>query len=103
MPSSRASGRLQNELSSETLLTSLAQARIALLMLVAGYNDTPPHSQLGRKMPSEFAFLHPHRELALPYVEGSAPVSVATTADRANPTARPNSEPDKTLGGQLTS
>ena len=80
MPSSRASGRLQNELLSETLLTSLAHARIALLMLVAGYNDAPPHSQLGRKMPSEFAFLHPHRELALPYVEGSAPVSVATTA-----------------------
>jgi len=45
------------------------------------YNDARPHSQLGWKTPSEFAFTcHPRRDLALRYAEGSAPAPVATTA-----------------------
>jgi len=74
-------GRLRDELLNETLFTSLAQARVALGCWRADYNDARPHSQLGWKTPSEFAITcHPRRDLALRYVEGSAPAPVATTA-----------------------
>jgi putative transposase len=73
-------GRLRDELLNETLFTSLAQARIALKCWRADYNDARPHSQLGWKTPSEFAFIcHPRRDLALRDAEGSAPAPVATT------------------------
>jgi putative transposase len=49
-------GRLRDELLNETLFTSLAQARIALGCWRADYNDARPHSQLGWKTPTEFAF-----------------------------------------------
>src|SRR3954451_13626491 len=76
-------GRLQDELLNETLFTSLAQARVALGCWRADYNDTRPHSQLGWKTPSEFAFTcHPRRDLALRYAEGSAPAPVAPTAQQ---------------------
>ena len=53
-------GRLRDELLNETLFTSLAQARVALGCWRADYNDARPHSQLGWKTPSEFAFAcHP--------------------------------------------
>jgi putative transposase len=74
-------GRLRDELLNETLFTSLAQARGALGCWRADYNDARLHSGLGWKTPSEFAFTcHPRRDLALRYAEGSAPASVATTA-----------------------
>ena len=74
-------GRLRDELLNETLLTLLAQARVVLGCWRADYNDARPHSQLGWKTPSEFAFTcHPRRDLALRYAEGSAPAPVATTA-----------------------
>jgi putative transposase len=74
-------GRLRDEMLNETLFTSLAQARVALGCWRADYNDTRPHSQLGWKTPSEFAFTcHPRRDLALRYAEGSAPAPVASTA-----------------------
>ena len=58
--------------------TSLAQARVVLGCWRADYNDARPHSQLGWRTPSEFAFtLHPRRDLALRYAEGSAPAPVA--------------------------
>lgn len=80
-------GRLRDELLNETLFTSLAQARIALGCWRADYNDARPHSQLGWKTPSEFAITcHPRRDLALRYVEGSAPAPVATTAQPGKPT-----------------
>ena len=92
-------GRLRDELLNETLFTSLAQARVGLGCWRVDYNDSRPHSQLGWKTPSEFAFTcHPRRDLALRYAEGSAPAPVAPTAQRANPTARANSELDKTWG-----
>src|SRR5436190_17842685 len=76
-------GRLRDEFLNETLFTSLAQARVALGCWRADYNDTRPHSQLGWKTPSEFAFAcHPRRDLALRYAEGSAPAPVAPTAQQ---------------------
>ena len=76
-------GRLRDELLNETLFTSLAQARVALGCWRADYNDARPHSQLGWKTPSEFAFTcHPRRDLALRYAEGSAPAPVAPTAQQ---------------------
>ena len=79
-------GRLRDELLNETLFTSLAQARVALGCWRADYNDARPHSQLGWKTPSEFAFTcHARRDLALRYAEGSAPAPVATTAQPGKP------------------
>ena len=82
-------GRLRDELLNETLFTSLAQARVALRCWRADYNDARPHSQLGWKTPSEFAFTcHPRRDLALRYAKSSAPVPVAPTAQPGNQNAR---------------
>ena len=76
-------GRLRDELLNETLFTLLAQARAALGCWRADYNDTRPHSQLGWKTPSEFAFTcHSRRDLALRHAESSAPAPVAITAKR---------------------
>jgi putative transposase len=59
-------GRLRDELLNETLFSSLAQARVALGCWRADYNGSRPHSQLGWKTPSEYAFtFHPRRDLAL--------------------------------------
>src|SRR4051794_15078439 len=82
-------GRLRDELLNETLFTSLAQARVALRCWRVDYNDRRPHSQLGWKTPSEFAFTcHPRRDLALRYAEGSAPAPVATTAQPGKSSSR---------------
>jgi putative transposase len=82
-------GRLRDELLNETLFSSLAQARVALGCWRADYNGSRPHSQLGWKTPSEYAFtFHPRRDLALRYAEGSAPAPVAPTAQQGNPKAR---------------
>ena len=82
-------GRLRDELLNETLFTSLAQARVELGHWRADYNDTRPHSQLGWKTPSEFAFTcNPRRDLALRYADGSAPAPVATTAHSGKSTSQ---------------
>jgi putative transposase len=82
-------GRLRDELLNETLFTSLAQVRVNLRCWRADYNGSRPHSRLGWRTPSEFAFLfHPRRDLALRYPEGSAPAPVAHPAQLGNPTAR---------------
>ena len=82
-------GRLRDELLNETLFTSLAQARVALGCWRADYNGSRPHSRLGWKTPSEFAFsFHPRRDLALRYAKGSALAPVAHTARQGNPNAR---------------
>ena len=53
------------------------------------YNGSLPHSQLGWKTPSEFAFtFHPRRDLAPRYAKGSAPAPVAHIARQGNPNAR---------------
>jgi putative transposase len=82
-------GRLRDELLNETLFTSLAQARVALRCWRTDYNDARPHSQLGWKTPSEFAFtFHPRRDLALRYAKSSAPAPVAPTVQPGNQNAR---------------
>ncbi len=82
-------GRLRDELLNETLFTSLAQARVALGCWRTDYNGSRPHSRLGWKTPSEFAFsFHPRPDLALRYAKGSAPAPVARTARQGNPSAR---------------
>ena len=82
-------GRLRDELLNETLFSSLAQARVALGCWRADYNGSRPHSQLGWKTPSEYAFtFHPRRDLALRDAKGSAPAPVASTAKQGNPKAR---------------
>jgi putative transposase len=79
-------GRLRDELLNETLFSSLAQARVALGCWRADYNGSRPHSQLGWKTPSEFAFtFHPRRDLALRCAKGSAPAPVAPTAQKGKP------------------
>ena len=84
-------GRLRDELLNETLFTSLAQARVALRCWRADHNNARPHSQLGWRTPSEFAFtLHPRRDLALRYAKGSAPAPVARSAQHTN--SNPQSE-----------
>ena len=82
-------GRLRDELLNETLFTSLAKARIALECWRLDYNGSRPHSKLGWKTPSEFAFsFHPRRDLARRHAKGSALAPVAHTAQEAYPTAR---------------
>jgi putative transposase len=82
-------GRLRDKLLNETLFTSLAQARVALGCWRTDYNGSRPHSRLGWKTPSEFAFsFHPRPDLALRYAKGSAPDPVAHTARQGNPNAR---------------
>ncbi|WP_404525682.1 IS3 family transposase [Bradyrhizobium diazoefficiens] len=82
-------GRLRDELLNETLFTSLAQARVELGHWRADYNDTRPHSQLGWKTPSEFAFTcNPRRDLALRYADGSAPAPAAATAQPSKSNSR---------------
>ncbi len=82
-------GRLRDELLNETLFTSLAQARVALGCWQTDYNGSRPHSRLGWKTPSEFAFsFHPRPDLALRYAKGSAPDPFAHTARQGNPNAR---------------
>jgi putative transposase len=90
-------GRLRDELLNETLFTSLA--RIALGCWRADYNDARPHSQLGWKTPSEFAFTcHPRRDLALRDAAGSAPAPSLPPPTRAIQMPGANSELDKTWG-----
>jgi hypothetical protein len=72
-----------------------AQAFAAYLAPLTDYNDARPHSQLGWKTPSEFAFTcRPRRDLALRYAEGSAPAPVATAAQPG----KSNSQGELTIG-----
>ena len=82
-------GRLRDELLNETLFTSLVQASVVLASWRTDYNDSRPHSQLGWKTPSEFAYtFHPRRDLAPRYAKGSAPAPAANPTHEAFPTAR---------------
>jgi putative transposase len=84
-------GRLRDEFLNETLFTTLAQARVALSIWQADYNDTRPHSNLNWQTPSAFAStFHPRRDLALRSAKGSAPDSDAYC--NANPKSNPQSE-----------
>lgn len=66
-------GRLRDTLLNETLFSSLAQARAALLRWQLDYNTTRPHSKLGWQTPIDFAAtFHPRRDQTLRYVNSSA-------------------------------
>ena len=54
-------GRLRDELLNETLFSTLHQARMALAIWRADYNNSRPHSQLGWRTPTEFAKTFPRR------------------------------------------
>jgi len=67
-------GRLRDELLNETLFSSLAQARAALVNWRGDYNTSRPHSQIGWRTPAEFAATFaPRRALALRQIKGSTP------------------------------
>ena len=76
-------GRLRDELLNEVLFISLAHARAELATWQADYNTQRPHSQLGWLTPAEFA-VNSTQPLQRPsgaaLVEGSAPMTVARTA-----------------------
>jgi putative transposase len=73
----------------ETLFSSLAQARVALGCWRADYNGSRPHSQLGWKTPSEYAFtFHPRRDLAPRYAKGAD--SCSSRPSKRNDAARRN-------------
>ena len=92
-------GRLRDELLNETLFTSLAQARVALECWRHDYNGSRPHSKLGWKSPSEFAFsFHPRRDLALRSANGSAPAPSLTPPKRPIQPPEANSRMDETWG-----
>jgi putative transposase len=80
-------GRLRDELLNETLFTSLAHARAALLAWKDDYNTVRPHSGLGNLAPSIFAeFSAPglQRDGALRYTAGSAPHPVASPSQQGS-------------------
>ena len=73
-------GRLRDELLNETLFSSLAQARAALLRWQLDYNTTRPHSKLGWQTPTDFAAtFHSRRDQTLRLANG------ATSAPAAQP------------------
>ena len=83
-------GRLRDELLTETLLTSLAQARVALGSWRADYNVNRPHSGLGWQAPVAFAqTFTPRRDTALRSMIGSAPLPDAQPAISTK-TSRPS-------------
>ncbi len=74
-------GRLRDELLNETLFSSLAQARAALLRWQLDYNTTRPHSKLGWQTPIDFAAtFHPRRDQTLRNVNSSASAHAAQPA-----------------------
>lgn len=61
-----------SELTTNAILTSVDQSRVAFGCWCADYNDAQLHSRLGRKTPSEFAFAcHQRRDLTPRYAESS--------------------------------
>ncbi len=80
-------GRLRDELLNETLFTSLAHARAALLTWKDDYNTVRPHSGLNNLAPSIFAELSAlkmQRDEALRCVGGSAPHPVAPPTQKGS-------------------
>jgi putative transposase len=71
-------GRLRDELLNETLFRSLAHARIMLDAWRLDYNTRRPHSRLGWLAPQAYAAAR--RSAALRSTDGSAPRTVAITA-----------------------
>jgi putative transposase len=80
-------GSLRDELLNETLFTSLAHARSALVVWKDDDNTVRPHTGLGNLAPSIFAelsALNMQRDGALRYIEGSAPHPVAPPSQQGS-------------------
>jgi putative transposase len=89
-------GRLRDELLNETLFTSLAHVREALMVWKNDYNLVRPHSAIGNLAPSIYAELSAsgtQRVGALRYTEGSAPRPVAPPSHQGSNVARTLSIP----------
>ena len=71
-------GRLRDELLNERLFRSLSHARTELAAWRVDYNTTRPHSRLGWLTPQAYAATR--RSAALRSIDGSAPRTVAITA-----------------------
>jgi putative transposase len=90
-------GRLRDELLNETLFTSLAHARAALLDWRLDYNTVRPHSSLGNLPPAHYAKLSApasQRDGSLRAIGGYAPRPVA-----ASSLAGSNSQPTLLIPG----
>jgi len=80
-------GRLRDELLNETLFTSLAHAREALLLWQDDYNTVRPHSGLGNLTPAAYAQASApglQRVGALRNTEGFAPRPVASPSQQGS-------------------
>jgi putative transposase len=91
-------GRLRDELLNETLFSSLAQARAALLRWQLGYNTTRPHSKLDGRRQSTSRPRSTRGEIKR-YATLIAPrlPTPLNPPERAKPTAGTNSRPDRML------
>ncbi len=96
-------GRLRDELLNETLFSSLAQARVALGCWRADYNGSCPHSQLGWKTPSEYAFTF-HRAGIWRCAMPRAPRQLLSLPPPNRAIQKPgaNSPLDKLFGGKVS-
>src|SRR5947209_17152658 len=89
-------GRLRDELLNETLFTSLAHVREALMIWKNDYNLVRPHSGIGNLAPSIYAELSApvtQRVGALRYTRGSAPQPDAPPSQQDSNVARTLSIP----------
>jgi putative transposase len=79
-------GKLRDEFLNETVFSSLAEARLMLAAWKHDYNSNRPHSRLGWLTPSEFANrnVQDKQRLLGAASQGSAPIAVASTAQKGN-------------------
>ena len=80
-------GRLRDELLNETLFTSLAHAREALVIWKDDYNTVRPHSAIGNVPPAVYAKLSDpakQRDGSLELSWGSAPRPVASPSQQGS-------------------
>lgn len=82
-------GRLRDEPFNETLFSSLAQAKAALLRWQLDYNTSRPHSKLGWQRPIDFAAkFRPRRDQTLRLANCSAFAPAAQPARKSQANRR---------------
>ena len=81
-------GHMRGELLNETLLMSLALARVGIAAWVEDYNWERPHSSLGYAIPAAFAAELDKQWPASLRPTGSATQAIASTAQMRKTTAR---------------
>ena len=98
-------GRLSNELLNETLFTSLAHVREALMIWNNDYNLVRPHSAIGKLAPSVYAELSApgtQRVGALALHRGSAPRSHCANESTGLKCSQDSIHPWMRVGAQVT-